>query len=347
MPELSVSKESCFQMNSKELVIRALNFESPRRIPRQCWLLPWAEKRYPEASSRLAAQYPDDILPVAGIYTRPLKAIGDRYAEGSYTDEWGCRFINIQAGLIGIPSEPLIKTWDQIDILVPPEEMLAVDIQQINTICKSTDRFTYSGSWIRPFERYQFIRTTELAMTDIALDIPEMKIVIDKIHDHYLKEVEAWAKTDIDAIGIMDDWGMQDGMIVSPDYFRKYYKPLYREYAEIAHSHGKYVFMHSDGDIAGIIPDLIEIGIDALNSQLFCMNMEELGSKFRGKITFWGEIDRQNILPDGSKPDIENAVKRVFDNLWSDGGVIGQCEFGPSAKPENIFYVFEAWNKII
>jgi uroporphyrinogen decarboxylase len=334
-------------MTSKELVTRTLNFDSPQKIPRQCWLLPWAEKRYPEASSRLAHYYPDDILPAAGIYTIPLKSLGDRYAKGYYTDEWGCRFINIQAGLIGVPSEPLIKTWDQIDILEPPDEMLAVDIQQVNAFCKSTDKFKYPNSWIRPFERYQFIRSTELTMTDIALDAPEMKIVIDKIHGHYLKEVEVWAKTDIDAIGIMDDWGMQNGMIVSPDYFRKYYKPLYNEYTEIAHSFGKFVFMHSDGNITGIIPDLIEIGIDALNSQLFCMNIEELGSKFRGKITFWGEIDRQNILPHGSKLDIENAVKRVYDNLWSDGGIIGQCEFGPGAKPENIFYVFEAWNKII
>jgi uroporphyrinogen decarboxylase len=334
-------------MNSKELVIRTLNFDSPQRIPRQCWLLPWAEKRYPEAAARLASDYPDDILPAAGMYTKPLKSSGDRYEEGYYTDEWGCRFFNIQAGIIGVPNEPLIKNWEQLDTLVPPEEMLAVDIQQVNAFCKLTEKFTYSNSWVRPFERYQFIRTTELTMMDIALDSPEMKMLIKKIHGHYLKEVEAWAKTDIDAIGIMDDWGMQKGMIVSPEYFRKYYKSLYKEYVEIARHYNKYVFMHSDGNISEIIPDLIDTGIDALNSQLFCMNIEELGKKFRGKITFWGEIDRQNILPHGSKTDIENAVNLVFNNLYSNGGVIGQCEFGPAAKPENIFYVFESWGNVL
>ena len=68
--------------------------------------------------------------------------------------------------------------------------------------------------------------------------------------------------------------------------------------------------MHSDGNITEIIPDLIEIGIDALNSQLFCMDIEELGKKFRGKITFWGEIDRQNILPNGNRKDIEDDRRR-------------------------------------
>jgi hypothetical protein len=105
--------------------------------------------------------------------------------------------------------------------------------------------------------------------------------------------------------------------------------------------------MHSDGNISEIIPDLIEIGIDALNSQLFCMDIEELGKKFRGKITFWGEIDRQTILPHGNKEEIKNAVALIFNNLYLNGGVIGQCEFGPSAKPENIFHVFESWNNIL
>jgi hypothetical protein len=333
-------------MNSKELVVRTLNFDSPARIPRQCWLLPWAEKRYPEESARLVKEFPDDIIPVSGMYTEPQKSSGNKYDEGFYTDEWGCRFLNIMGGLIGVPTTPIIKTWDELDSIKPPNEMLAVDEKKVNAFCKDSGKFTYSNSWIRPFERYQFIRTTELAMIDIALDSPEMKELIKIIHIHYLKEVEEWAKTDIDAIGIMDDWGMQKGMIVSPEFFRKYYKPLYKEYIEIARHYKKYVFMHSDGNITEIIPDLVEIGIDALNSQLFCMDIEELGKKFRGKITFWGEIDRQNILPNGNKRDIENAVSLVFNNLFSSGGVIGMCEFGPAAKPENIFHVFESWNNV-
>jgi len=333
-------------MDSRELVRKTLNFESPPRIARQCWILPWAQKRYPEESARLGMEFPDDVVPVQGMYTVPQKNKGNRYDEGEYTDEWGCLFNNIHAGLIGVPVKPLIIDWNDLDTFHGPEEMLAVNTALVNDFCRSAGKFTYSNSWIRPFERYQFIRTTELAMTDIALDSPEMGVLIGKIHEHYLKETEAWAKTDIDAIGIMDDWGMQNGMLVSPDHFRKYYKPLYREYVSVARKYGKYVFMHSDGNIEEIIPDLIEIGIDALNSQLFCMNIEELGEKFRGKITFWGEIDRQYILPSGEKSDVEKAVRLVYENLYSNGGLIGQCEFGPAARPENIFHVFDCWNKI-
>ena len=78
--------------------------------------------------------------------------------------------------------------------------------------------------------------------------------------------------------------------------------------------------------------------------KVFLMGVEELGAKFKGEITFWGEIDRQNLLPNGTIKDIQNAVHEVYDNLYADGGVIAQCEFGPGAKPENVFAVFETWN---
>lgn len=64
------------------------------------------------------------------------------------------------------------------------------------------------------------------------------------------------------------------------------------------------------GDILDILPHLIELGLDAVNSQVFCMSLKNL-KQFKGQITFWGEIDRQNLLPYGTLQDIEDAVKSV------------------------------------
>ena len=103
--------------------------------------------------------------------------------------------------------------------------------------------------------------------------------------------------------------------------------------------------MNSDGFISDIIPDLIEVGINVLNSQVFLMGTKNLNS-FKGKITFWGEIDRQQLLPNGTADDIKNAVYELYDNLYDNGGLIAQCEFGPGANPENILTVFETWEMI-
>ena len=102
--------------------------------------------------------------------------------------------------------------------------------------------------------------------------------------------------------------------------------------------------MHSDGHISAIYEDLIEIGVDAVNSQLFCMDIEDIGRRFRGRITFWGEIDRQQVLPFGSVDDVTNAVARVRRALdHGNGGVIAQCEWGKNNPAENIRAVFDAW----
>lgn len=76
------------------------------------------------------------------------------------------------------------------------------------------------------------------------------------------------------------------------------------------------------------------------------MGVRELGERFRGKITFWGEVDRQHLLPHGTREEIEQAVQKIWHELYAEGGVIAQCEFGLEAKPENVFSVFETWDSI-
>jgi uroporphyrinogen-III decarboxylase len=204
-----------------------------------------------------------------------------------------------------------------------------------------------AGNCPRPFERLQFLRTSENVYLDLGEQPPELFALIQQIHDFYLKEMEIWASTDVDALMFMDDWGAQRSLLISPRQWRKIFKPLYQEYVDLAHAHGKYIFMHSDGYTADILPDLAEIGLDAVNAQLFVMDIEGLGKKLRGTITFWGEIDRQHLLSFGSTEEIAQAVRRVKEALYADGGVIAQCEFGAGAKPENVYQVFKSWTEIV
>ena len=120
---------------------------------------------------------------------------------------------------------------------------------------------------------------------------------------------------------------------------------MYKDFIDIAHKHGKRIFMHSDGYIVDILPDLIDLGLDAVNSQIFCMGLDRL-EQFRGKITFWGEIDRQNLLPYASTEEIRKAVRGVYEKLWDGGHCIAQLEFGPGAKPENVRAAFDEWMKL-
>ena len=333
-------------MTSKELVIKTLEFEKPERIARQLWSLPWAQEHFPAELSRIQRDFPDDITGAPLIYKQPPKTAGDQYGVGNYVDEWGCVFENKEKGIIGQVKHPLVKTWDDLDKMRLPQEVLTLDISQVNEFCQNTDKFVMGGCLPRLFERMQFIRGTENLMMDIALHCDEFGALLKKVHEFYLEEMQLWAKTNVDGLFFMDDWGAQRSLLIRPQTWRDIFKPLYKDYVDIAHSHGKKIFMHSDGYITEIIPDLIEIGVDALNSQIFCMGVKELGSQYKGQITFWGEIDRQHILPNGNENDIVSAVELVKDSLFQDGGVIAQCEFGPGANPDNVYKVFETWSRL-
>lgn len=333
-------------MTSRELVKKSLEFDSPPRIPRQIWTLPWASDHYPEQLKAIQSEFPDDIISSPAFLRMPLKTSGDPYTVGTFIDEWGCIFVNRQQGVIGEVKQPALKDWQDLEQLRFPEELLSVDVEAVNAFCKGTDKFVLAGTCPRPFERLQFIRKTENLMVDLIEHPVEFERLLHKVHEFFLKELELWVATDVDGLTFMDDWGAQRALLISPTLWRNYFKPLYKDYIDMAHSHGKYIFMHSDGHISAIIPDLVELGLDALNSQLFCMDIEDIGRKFRGKITFWGEIDRQYILPFGTPEEVIHAVRRVKEALYQDGGVIAQCEFSAGGKPENVYLVFKTWQDL-
>ncbi len=331
---------------SRELVYQTLNFAHPARAPRDLWTLPIAIRAHPAEHARLLADFPPDLVGVGGCERERAPTVGDPYQIGRYTDEWGCTFVNIQAGVIGEVKEPIIADWatDAARVHIP-REWLTMDCDAVNRQCAATERFALAGCCPRPFEQLQFLRGTTNLYMDLTDPSPAMRSFMAEMHDFYCELLMAWAQTDVDALRIMDDWGAQRGLLISPEMWRTYFKPLYRDYAQIAHAAGKKFFMHSDGHILAIYPDLIEVGVDALNSQLFCMGVENLAS-FAGRITFWGEIDRQHLLAFADEEEVEDAVRLVHSRLWRAGGCIAQCEFGAGARPENVRRVFETWAQI-
>ncbi len=336
---------------SRDLVRRSLRFEGPACIPRDLWTLPWAEAHYPRELAEILRRFPPDIVTAPCVNSLSSRMRGDPYTPGLYTDEWGCTFVNIQAGAIGEVREPLVNSPDDWHRIEPPYEILPPDPQsakdEISRFCAATEKFVLAEAWARPWERYQFLRGTLNAMMDMGAMDEASSGLLRRIHDYYLKELEFWVSTEVDAVRFMDDWGSQNRLLISPRQWREVFKPLYRDYADLAHSRGKFIFMHSDGNIQEIFPDLVEIGIDAVNSQLFCMDLGKVRSAARGKITFWGEIDRQHILPSNDAAAGRAAVRRVAGELYDPaGGVIAQLEFGLAANPEVVAAVFDEWERI-
>jgi len=335
-------------MTSKKIVINTLKGSNTGRVPRELWTLPWAEIHYPGEIKRIQTVFPDDFeatwAPVkdAGI------AKGNPYEIGTSTDNWGCEFINVNPGVHGEVKKPLVvgDDWEDEHKVHIPEEFIDFDIQIANDNIKPVaDKYIKGGICPRPFEQLQFIRGTENLMMDLIYKPKGFLKFLEKMHDFYCRACKKWVQTDIDAISFMDDWGSQRSLLISPKLWNEIFRPLYRDYIDIARKAGKKTFFHTDGYVLDIIPRMIDLGLDVINCQLFCMEMDKL-KQYKGKITFWGEIDRQHLLARGTKQDIIKAVRLVYDNLYSNGYCIAQCSFDAGSKPENVYTVFETWDKL-
>lgn len=335
-------------MTSRELVYRTLEFRNKNgRAPRDFWYLDWANLHYPEDVKKIKRDFPNDIVDAPGYLKRPTIDKGNPWRIGESQDCWGCKFINLENGIVGQTKTPIVQgeEWEDWENVHIPVELLDFEIDQVNDYCRHTDLFCNSGAMPRPFEQLQFIRTTELLYIDLMDPCPNFLKFLEKMHAFYCEWVEKWAKTEVDCIKMMDDWGSQRSLLINPILWRKYFKPMYKDYIDIAKRYGKKTFMHTDGYTLDIIPEMIELGLDSINAQIFCIGLDQL-EKFKGKITFWGEIDRQHILAYGSVADTEKAVRDVYHTLWQNGGCAAQCEFGAGAKPENVYAVFKTWDEI-
>ena len=340
-----ISGRNDYIMTERDRVIAALNFSKPDRVPRDLWVLSYIEIFHKEKLDKLLEKYPGDIEKATENALAADAKLERLSKIGPYTDDWGSVWYVGEPGVIGEVKEPALPDWSKLDKYQPPWDLIKNrDIDFINRTCDKSDKFMISDISARPFERIQFVRGSENVYLDLAYDSKEFRKLLEMIHEFFLKDVTNWAESNVDAVFLMDDWGGNDSLLISPAMWRTMFKPLYKEYCDIIHKAGKYVFYHVDGFIEPIFGDLIEVGMDAINSQLFCMNIESLAEKYKGKVTFWGEIDRQRILSFGTTDEVHQAVQRVRNALDDDsGGVIAQCEWGTNDPQENIEAVLEAW----
>ena len=321
----------------REVLRKTFTFDFPERLGCCVFALPAFIWSSPEAHQAIMKEFPSDCEWAPAPYEPSSCLSGDPFEKGIHVDEWGCIFTNINPGMIGEVKTPLIPDLEDLSSLRPPYELLPKDeaaaIAKVNEFCRNTDKFVFAGCNPRPWERYQFLRGTENAMMDMALRGEN----VDKI---------LAAITEGDGIAYMDDWGSQRALLIAPETWREIFKPIYKKFIDCCHASGKFVFMHSDGNIEAIIPDLVELGLDIGNFQIGCMNLEKIAACAKGKMTFFGEIDRQKVLT--KTPDDARAfVRRVAGHLYDPaGGIVKELELGVLVKPETALAALREWDKI-
>jgi uroporphyrinogen decarboxylase len=339
-------KHFSIPMTSRELVIKTLNHEPAPRVARDLWIPGGEECLAADEVAEMNVRYPSDILtPEAASFYAKRSLGGKSGKSGDFTDGWGCVWRSAgDAAPPELKHSPLAEA-SRIASYQPPEGLLDRGrFAKASKVCPTTSRFVLAWSEVRPFDRLRFLRGSESAMVDLARGAKETRGLLAMLHDLACKELELWASTEVDGVAFRDDWGSTDGLLISAEMWREVFRPMYREYCKILHAHDKFVFFHSSGDISDIFGDLVKLDIDAIHSQLRLMNVERLAKRYRGRVTFWGEVD----CPDSQNPGADDeflgsatAVRKELD--FGQGGVIAQCLWSPGVRLQTIAAFFERW----
>jgi uroporphyrinogen decarboxylase len=165
----------------------------------------------------------------------------------------------------------------------------------------------------------------EKLLMDMALEKPYIEPLIHKMKDFSLAIGKRLVSLGVDGIWAGDDFGGQGGMLISPQMWRKYFKEPYRQiYAELKAINPDVVIMqHCDGAVAPILGEWIEVGLEVFNPvqpNVPGHEPEDLKSNFGDKLSFWGAIDQQYLLPNGTYAEIEADVAEKIRVLGKGGG---------------------------
>ncbi|SCP99304.1 uroporphyrinogen decarboxylase family protein [Anaerobium acetethylicum] len=279
-----------------------------------------------------------DFMPNPLKYNIGVVFPGDRYfgSETTGIDAWGVNWTNLgpDPGLDGSTPTPGhkvltdISDWKNQVHFPDLEKMPVKDILQgmlkHNLAAANLDRsevvthcLILSGTW----ERANELMGMEDALCAFYEDPDSLKDLFQAITEYKIKCISiAIESINPDIIHMHDDWGTSNALFFSPQMWREFLKPCEKRIADHIHSLGKIYEHHSCGYITPIIPDIIEIGIDAINPLNVCNNLAWIKKEYGSKITMIGGIDNQRIdTPDAKECDIRAEIRRAMD-LYATGG---------------------------
>lgn len=187
------------------------------------------------------------------------------------------------------------------------------------------DYFIIGDMELTMFDMMQQLVGLEKLLVDMAQGTPYIETLIDKCKDFALAVGKQLVAMGVDGIWAGDDFGAQNGMLISPRMWRRYFKERYRQvYAGLKAVNPNVIIMqHCDGAVAPILGDWIEVGLEVFNPvqpNVPGHEPEDLKSKFGDRLSFWGAIDQQKLLPFGTPAEIEADVKARIEVLGRGGG---------------------------
>jgi uroporphyrinogen decarboxylase len=364
-------------MTHRERVMAALNHQQPDRVPIDLGGTIDSSivvEGYARLKDHFGVQAEDTLtsrmMRVVDVDERILRALdidtrgvfppnqpdvllpGDRYR-----DEWGVERVRPEGSFyydeVHFPLAGDITLQDIANYPQPdphdPVRMKGVR-ERLAFIRRETDCAAVLNLPSAFVHRSQYLRGFEDWFTDFAADRRLLAALFDAILEVNLAICETILRevgSEVDILLASDDLGMQNGLMIAPQAYRELIKPRHKKYFQLMHdlSPAKLLF-HSCGSLIDIMDDLVEIGVDVLHPvQVAARGMDPVALKARwgDRLSFWGAVDTQRVLPRGTVEEVRAETRRRIDELGSGGGyVLGAVHnIQPDVPVANILAMYD------
>ena len=298
----------------KDVVIRAISFNAPERVPvLYC-------NRDREEGDVMMYHLSLGREPETGRATGMF---------GWSINEWGYQLESSDDGTMGYPVKPPYPGLPAAaELQMPPlqEQKRMAAVPSFIETCG--DRYRLASLDLSGFTVYTLLRGFENSMEDLLTAPGQFAMLMDLIMGFECELIRIAARHGFDGIHFADDWGTQTGLMISPNLWRRLFKPRYERQFALAHQWGLHVWFHCCGNLTQICSDFHEIGVDVLNiSQPNVVDIDDVGRRLRGKQCFMVPISYQSVSIHGTPAEIMDEARRLYDRLGTGaGGFIGYIE---------------------
>lgn len=298
-------------MTPRDVIRAVLDGQTPPYVP-------WSFSFTLEAQQKLVAHFDTDDLPTVlnnhllglGNPIGFFEDVGDSRVRDVFGVVWD-RSVDRDIGIVErtVLPEPSLRGYRFPD---PHDSRFFADVPA--RLARYPDRFRVYQIGFSLFERAWTMRGWEQLMTDFY-DHPDfVRDLLNTVADYNIAQVQRALTFDIDAVYFGDDWGQQRGLQMGPRLWREFIYPVLRRMYATVRDAGKYVFIHSCGDVDELFDDLIAIGLNCFNPfQPEVMDVAALLTRYRGRLAFHGGLSTQRTLPYGGPNEVRRETRRLLD----------------------------------
>jgi uroporphyrinogen decarboxylase len=287
--------------------------------------------RHGDALAELFEAYPDDVAQLApydmfvgyqpGPARERLEPVHLLTQPASWVDEWGTGWQHAAGGSGASPTLAPIASWDDLPdylaVRMPdPGSPGRLDGCTPLVAALGPSHYLVGTTHQAVWERYAQLRGAERAFEDLLAGPRERDQLLDAIVEYQVNLIRRWASLrNVDALFLTDDWGSQRSLLVAPETWREIFRPRYRRLVEAAHDVGLDVIFHSCGNVAAILGDLVDLGIDVIDPlQPEALDLAWVAREFGGRVAFAGGLPVQ-ALPMLRPSEVRDTVRRLIDLL--------------------------------